>query len=116
MAKESNETIGSIIHDEINVTADVLNFLFPPRPEFDAEASITQMLENNVGTLDALRVVAFDNGMKERGTDVRLLGHAGTALLAGYEDLIDYRGLVSIINSMKAGIARRRTAAIEVLS
>lgn len=113
MTKALPESLNDIINDA--VAGSTLSFKLYSRP-FDPEAVISQMLDNNVAVLDDLRREAFGAGQKDKGTDVRLHGHPATELLAGFETKVDYYGLVAVINSMKAGIARRRVAAIEVQS
>ncbi len=112
MAKDINDTISSIIDDEVaaNISGlSGLSFSFY-KEKFDPEAVISQMLDNNLATLESLRVVAENTFQKDR-SEVRLFGHPASALLSGIEKSVSYHDLVEVINAMKAGIARRRAAA-----
>jgi hypothetical protein len=72
----------------------------------------TQMLENNLGYLDALRRSIEVANMKYCD-DVRAQQDSmGTAVLAGVEDDISYDALVKLIETMRNGIALRRVAAL----
>jgi len=90
-----------------------LQFSVWVRPAFEAEESITQILDNNIGFLDALRRSLESTGNK-RVSDVRMYGDTMAAsLLSGFEGTVTYDGLVDIIDNMKAGVARRRIALAE---
>lgn len=76
------------------------------------EQITTQLLENNLGYLDNLRRSIEVANMKHCD-DVRASTDSmGTAVLAGVEDDICYDTLVSLIQTMRNGIALRRVAAL----
>lgn len=104
MARELNESIGDIISGEAS------NYMFSSFPPlFDIEGVISQMLDNNLAQLEALRVVA-ENCFRKDAQEVRLFGHPATTLLSGVELPISYYDLVEVIIAMKAGIAARRAS------
>lgn len=108
------EEIAGIIANELSeadLDTRIAGILTSFAKAFDPEEAITQMLENNVGVLDNLRQTAALANQRNKA-EMRLHGHPASALLTGYEEPIDYYQLVAIINTMKAGIARRRVAAL----
>lgn len=87
-----------------------LDFLFEIRPALNVEAVITQILDNDIDALEALRA-ELERSNNRAIPDVRYHGNtAASVVLRGVEDTVTYSDLVLLINRLKAGVARRRVS------
>lgn len=112
MAKDYPETVADIIKqaaEEAQPMTAFFSSLLDVRV-FNVEASITQMLETNLGHLEALRR-SLEQASSKDIDDVRFYGDSFAAsLLTGIEEAVDYSDLCNLIKSFKDGIARRRVS------